>query len=52
MGEKMISYRGEYLVSDEMLPVRNHQIYEEILTFQKELAGAIYYQRDREGRIP
>ena len=52
MADKMMSYKGAYIVSDEMLPVRNHQIYEELLQFQKEFAGMIYYQKDRDGRIP
>lgn len=44
----MISYRNDYLFSDELLPVQQHQATEELLMFEKELAHYIYHQRDKE----
>ena len=41
----MVSYRNEFLFSDILLPVRNHQAYDEMLQLEKEFAGTIYYQR-------
>ena len=52
MEETMIAYRNEYLISDTMIPTRSHQAYEELLQFQKEYASMIYFQKDRDGRIP
>ena len=48
----MISFKNEYLITDEILPVRNHQAYEELMKFQKEFASEIYIQKDRDGKIP
>jgi hypothetical protein len=52
MPERMVTIRNEYLFSDDILPVRNHQAYDEMLMFQKRFAADIYYQKDLDGRIP
>ena len=44
-------HNNEYLFSDDMIPVRKHQAYEEVLQFEKEFAGVIYYQRGKETRL-
>ncbi len=41
----MIPHRNHYLFSDDMLPVRKHQAYDEVFMLEKQMAGAIYYQR-------
>lgn len=38
-------FHNEYLFSDLLLPVKNHQCYEEMLQKEKEFAGTIYFQR-------
>ena len=42
---KLTPHKNDFLVSDEMLPVRKHQAMDEILQLENQLAGAIYYQR-------
>ncbi|KKK43618.1 hypothetical protein LCGC14_0471610 [marine sediment metagenome] len=44
----MISFRNDYLFSDDLLPVQKHQAHEEILQIEKEFASIIYYQRCKE----
>lgn len=44
----MISHRNDYLFSDELLPVQRHQMMEELLQFERELAGCLYLQKDKE----
>ncbi len=39
---------GNYYPSRELLPVQQHQIYEELLQKQKEFASEIYIKRIRE----
>ena len=50
--DMIMNSKGNYMVNLETTPVRNHQTYEDLLQFQKEFAAEIYFQRDREGRIP
>jgi hypothetical protein len=46
MIERLVSLRGEFVVNDkDITPTRIRQLEEEIMLFQKELAGQIYYQR-------
>ncbi len=47
----MISHKSEFLFSDMITPVRQHQAYEEMLNFEKEFAGSIYYQRCLDKRL-
>ena len=46
--ETLGTYHGEYIVSNEMLPVQRQQAYDEMLNLQKEFASDIYITRDRE----
>ena len=39
------SYKNDYLFSDNIIPVRKHQLTEELLQLENRLAGEIYYQR-------
>ena len=41
----IIQHKNEYLFSDELLPIRQHQAYDEVLQKERELAGSVYYQR-------
>lgn len=41
----IIPHKNHYLFSDDMLPVRKHQAYEEVLELEKRMAGTVYYQR-------
>ena len=34
-----------FFVSDEMLPVQQHQVYDELLMVEKEFANEVYIQR-------
>jgi len=47
----MTHHKNEFLFSDLITPVRQHQAYEEMLDFEKEFAGAIYYQRCLDKRL-
>jgi len=47
---ELVSFNNEYLVSDEILPVRKHQAYEDLLKLEKEFASLIYIQRIQERR--
>ena len=44
----IIPHRNEYLISDNMLPVRKHQAQEEIMQLEREFAGLVYFQRNLE----
>ena len=44
----MVSYRNDYLFSDELLPVQRHQAMEELLQYERELAGYLYLQKDQD----
>ena len=46
--EDLVSYHGEFLVSDVLTPTRRKQVEKELLQVQKELASEIYIQRDKE----
>lgn len=46
----LIRHKNEFLVSEHLIPTRRHQIQEELLEKEKDLASLIYMQRDREGR--
>lgn len=43
-------YHGEILISDDIIPVRKNQAYEELLQKERELAAALYMEKDRQGR--
>lgn len=47
----MTHHKNEFLFSDLMIPVRQHQAYEEMLDLEKEFAGSIYYQRCLDKRL-
>jgi hypothetical protein len=42
---RIFTYRNDFLVSDNMLPVRKHQAMEELINIEKEFAAVIYAQR-------
>lgn len=42
---------GVMFFNSNMLPVRQHQGYEELMQFQRELAGEIYFQRTLEKHL-
>ncbi len=46
--EDLFSYHGEFLVSSSATPSHNHQVNEELLMMEKELACDVYIQRDKE----
>lgn len=48
----LTQFRNDYIVSDNMLPVRQHQANDELMKLKKELGASLRLQRDREGRYP
>lgn len=51
-GVYLTQHRNDYLVSDNMLPVRQHQAYDELMTLKREFGASLRAQRDKEGRHP
>lgn len=43
--ENMFLHKNDYLFSDDMLPVRKQQAFEDFLRLEKEFAALIYAQR-------
>ena len=41
----LIPHRNDYLFSDNMRPVQQHQAFEELILFEKRFAAEIYAQR-------
>jgi hypothetical protein len=50
----LVAWAGNfiYLPDAEMLPVRQHQVIDEIKEFERELGGMVRFQKDQEGRYP
>ena len=44
--EKMVFHNGVYMFNRDLTPTQNHQAFEELLDFQKDFAGDIYFQKD------
>ena len=49
--DDIIPYRNDFLFSDEILPIRKHQLTDELLQLENRLAGTIYYQRCKEKNL-
>lgn len=46
--DKILPMKGEFWVTNEMMPTRQHQIYDELLQMEKEFGALIRFKRDQE----
>lgn len=48
----LIRHKNDFIVTDNMIPVRQHQASDELMKLRREMGTIHRSQRDKEGRYP